>query len=498
MKFEIPRILPVVCAFSLFAVLTSVTSAAEPLVAEIDLRTHTGDEDAYYVQISAAPGGISAAPGGENSFPHAYVVLGKEDSQKEQTTVKAFGQYPKAEALEGTTLTEKFGPLPGDILDELEQDRNLQKDAVRLIMRVSKDQYQAAERVRKEWESKGEYQLLKRDCVTFVSAVAEAIGLMTPPRMVLPDAFVRELLRWNGGYGDEQRDLDARKARRQAEELIDRLKEKVKPYSKTTTTNQRRVVERAYGGIVDSMPGIALRRMRLPVIAREVAKEGARINSASEDLLDEIDTQQSRLKDEIDTPPGKSSGKSSDVSVEDSEKIVFLEDAEKEAGKLVDKLADNVEAKGELEQKQDQLKQEEKKLASLEKTLENNKKFVEDFVQKLSRNAASTKALEAELARVERELRGLSQTESQLKIEGDRISDVKRQLIASKPSSNAPRQQFDAYNRRVDEYNRTRGSRLKRLTAIFGRQNTLKQNRAKLTAEQKRLRSRLQELSVEN
>jgi hypothetical protein len=59
--------------------------------------------------------------------------------------------------------------------------------------------FEHTEAIRRRWEEKSDYQLIKRDCVVFVQTIAQKIGLKVPPRddALYPQGYIRELMRLN-------------------------------------------------------------------------------------------------------------------------------------------------------------------------------------------------------------------------------------------------------------------------------------------------------------
>ena len=64
-------------------------------------------------------------------------------------------------------------------------------------MRVDEAAYRRSLQVAREWDCRREYSLLSRDCVEFLRAVGESLGLDMPARSVTrwtPRAYVHVLL----------------------------------------------------------------------------------------------------------------------------------------------------------------------------------------------------------------------------------------------------------------------------------------------------------------
>jgi len=89
--------------------------------------------------------------------------------------------------------------VPGEIVAEVSKG-NFGQNAHNLVVRVTRFQYEQAERIRNQWARQREYDLLDRDCVTFLTAVADSVPLQTPSRNVgtlRPAPFVLKLMELN-------------------------------------------------------------------------------------------------------------------------------------------------------------------------------------------------------------------------------------------------------------------------------------------------------------
>jgi hypothetical protein len=105
---------------------------------------------------------------------HAFVVRGKDDEQKQLCSVEAHGFYPK-------TGKGVFGPVSSEIANEA--PKNSGPRLCLLIVKVDQAQFEEAEAIRRKWSEQGDFQLAKRDCVSFSDAVAESLNLMRPKRV---------------------------------------------------------------------------------------------------------------------------------------------------------------------------------------------------------------------------------------------------------------------------------------------------------------------------
>jgi len=103
---------------------------------------------------------------------HAFVVLGEESEERRQSTIEAFGFYPR----KGLGV---FGPVPGHLADEVLEKRSLASGDCLVIVHVERDIFQKVDEIRSRWSETKEYRLVQSDCVSFVDEVARATGLKT-------------------------------------------------------------------------------------------------------------------------------------------------------------------------------------------------------------------------------------------------------------------------------------------------------------------------------
>ena len=163
--------LTLICLFQLsFTFKGTPTKFVDGIVKSIDKRTMSSvDGNVYYLVFVSKP---TVLQGGHNAG-HAYVVWGVEDKSKKMSYGDAWGLYPLS-SLKALTLST----VPG----ELRNDGVASNNYNRLIVSVDKKVYDAARTKMKEWASKGTYQLLERDCLSFTIEMAGIAALKTPPR----------------------------------------------------------------------------------------------------------------------------------------------------------------------------------------------------------------------------------------------------------------------------------------------------------------------------
>jgi hypothetical protein len=109
--------------------------------------------------------------GGDN-FPHAFVALrGTLDATGEQVDT-SYGFTAKA-----VTPALLFGSVAGEIV--VEGERQIARSERQFALTLSDERYRAVMAVVEEWRSRPQpsYNLNRRNCVHFVGALAETVGL---------------------------------------------------------------------------------------------------------------------------------------------------------------------------------------------------------------------------------------------------------------------------------------------------------------------------------
>ena len=163
-------------------------TAADPKTYTFDLRGAIAPgEGAHYLVIGArypefTKDELAKLPSGF-SPGHAWVVFGKEDDQKKQSVVEAsFGFWPKDNG-----RAKLLNAVDGKVVNELLDDEKLRaqfKISHRIILRVSKSQYDKALEEAKRWtNAEPKYQTLIQNCTHFTLAVVNATGLDIPVDM---------------------------------------------------------------------------------------------------------------------------------------------------------------------------------------------------------------------------------------------------------------------------------------------------------------------------
>ena len=132
---------------------------------------------------------------------HAFVAFGREDASAGMSLSDgAWGLYPNS-SLDGfKSALPGDSEVPGKIEDEAKKamrENNLHG----LMVEVSKSDYDKALDVVEKWKKHGKYELIKKDCVSFVMDVANQIsGFSVPDRdglELLPRFYILKIIEEN-------------------------------------------------------------------------------------------------------------------------------------------------------------------------------------------------------------------------------------------------------------------------------------------------------------
>ncbi len=166
--------------------LLAANALAAPLSKVLDLRNSVCAEKSYYVVLAARGGSATG---------HALVIWGIEDNEKAKSTIQALGLYPEG-SRESDNCASTVRSVPGGLLDEL-HSHSVDAITQQLIVRVDEADFERSRRVAAEWDCRHQFSLLSRDCVAFLRAIGNSLGLPTPRRMIwrwTPPAYVKALL----------------------------------------------------------------------------------------------------------------------------------------------------------------------------------------------------------------------------------------------------------------------------------------------------------------
>jgi hypothetical protein len=161
----------------------SAAADEKPQIIEHDARRDKTSGGRYLVFCARESPGVRL-PG------HAFIVWARDDDTRQMCVAEAYGFYPK-------TGKGVFGPVPSEISNEA-----LKKGGPRsclLIVKVDERQYQEAEQIRRRWSEQGDFELARRDCISFSDAVASSLKLARPNRSdsLLPHAYIKKLTEMN-------------------------------------------------------------------------------------------------------------------------------------------------------------------------------------------------------------------------------------------------------------------------------------------------------------
>ena len=156
-----------------------------PLLKTVDARTFTDPSGAKYFAVFCARKSPDVTLPG-----HAYVVWGKEDPATGMSSQEAFGYYNKVATLEMILGAD----VPGELRDEsIKPMPSLVTH--RLIVSIDKDVFDESLGEKAKWAT-GDYNLYKRNCISFSAAVARDIGLSGVPAEAdtLPAIYLADLI----------------------------------------------------------------------------------------------------------------------------------------------------------------------------------------------------------------------------------------------------------------------------------------------------------------
>ena len=197
------RSLAFVFALLLFAIPVYGQPAVTP---DVDLRTYS-EEGEYYLVFNGKK------PGGGKSLGHAFVTWLAEDPDQRMSVGYARGLWPvgresnkkKIRVLNGAldnvdTYERVEGYLnlvdtEGDVRDDADY---MEKGDIQFVAQVNSESFDKAKKVKENWDEDKEYKLLVKNCVSFVDAVAESVGLDTPSgSFTYPGKYVSRLKQMN-------------------------------------------------------------------------------------------------------------------------------------------------------------------------------------------------------------------------------------------------------------------------------------------------------------
>lgn len=148
----------------------------------VDKRTMTDASGSIYFMVFAATP-YSGQPNttAQDHAGHSFVVFGVEDRQRRVSYYSAFGFYTMPTSSGGANWRSIFSEVPGQLRNDAMLTTNNRFN--RLIVKVNKNVLDAALQRKNQWASGSyQYQLLRRDCVSFAINMAQIAGLNMPNR----------------------------------------------------------------------------------------------------------------------------------------------------------------------------------------------------------------------------------------------------------------------------------------------------------------------------
>ena len=138
----------------------------------IDKRTYNDANGTYYI-VFTGYGKIWS-----NSV-HAYITFGNEDYRGRRSNYESYGLYPVDM---NDPRIVKLQTVPGHILRE--RVGHLKSNAINVIVKINKPDYDKIYRLVKRYKGQGTYKLLSNDCTSMVIAAAREINLKVPSRNI--------------------------------------------------------------------------------------------------------------------------------------------------------------------------------------------------------------------------------------------------------------------------------------------------------------------------
>ena len=184
-----PHVSPyLAAAFTLSLGWVALQAGAQEISKELDKRNRTESGSQYTVVLAARPK-TTASPG------HVWVVLGVDDEATQTCSAQAWGFYPENDLQ--TVKALSFEPVKGKLKEEAA--KRTSKATAHLFVMVNSENYRKALDIKRAWDGQDTYQLERSDCITYLQAVAKALGLTVPDResREFPEPYLLRLIKMN-------------------------------------------------------------------------------------------------------------------------------------------------------------------------------------------------------------------------------------------------------------------------------------------------------------
>ena len=164
-------------------------------------KADPGDSNYYVVLCARRSDNAATKPG------HAFVVWGKEDAELGMSSQRSFGFYPE----EGSGFKAVFSTVPGNLINEATRFSPSALLTARIILRVDKQTFEASQIEIERWQT-SDYNLYKRNCISFAKAVASQLALQGFPsdQAELPSDYFEQLISGvSTAFGGNWKSMDA-------------------------------------------------------------------------------------------------------------------------------------------------------------------------------------------------------------------------------------------------------------------------------------------------
>ena len=145
------------------------------------------DRTTHFVDFRSRPGAL---------WGHTFIVYGRVDERGRLLELHRAGLYPddgRAGLILGT-----FVPVPATV-QAVPDDVSITPNAIYRRQLSARDYTRLKAAVRQMRANERAWHMLMFNCNDFGIAVAQHLGLATPPNLLVPNAWVRALKAMNGG-----------------------------------------------------------------------------------------------------------------------------------------------------------------------------------------------------------------------------------------------------------------------------------------------------------
>ncbi len=139
----------------------------------------------YFIDFRARPGVM---------LGHTFIVYGRLDTDGRAIDVQYAGLYPK-DGGKGSFLIAPRAPIRGGVAEDFKQPASIS-----YRRRLTATEFaRLTATIRRVQQTEPYWHLLFFNCNDFITEVADALGMLRPPSLMLPRDFVAALRELNGG-----------------------------------------------------------------------------------------------------------------------------------------------------------------------------------------------------------------------------------------------------------------------------------------------------------